>query len=133
MTGVGYRYLAKVARDLAEELCDGKDNDCDKQIDEGLTGEYYPDEDGDGYGGGRFTTTACEAPSGYVDNTDDCDDLDPLVFPDQAEDPLPQLPGELGLPPEHPHPLQREGHQQEFSLGSQRTGRDDGRATVGYP
>ena len=33
-----------------EELCDGVDNDCDGDIDEGLTTAWWPDEDGDGYG-----------------------------------------------------------------------------------
>jgi hypothetical protein len=34
----------------AEELCDGRDNDCDGEADEGLETTAFPDRDGDGYG-----------------------------------------------------------------------------------
>ena len=61
----------------ATEVCDGADNDCDSATDEaGSTGEttWYRDADGDGYGDASVTTTACDQPSGYVDNDEDCDD-----------------------------------------------------------
>ena len=32
------------------EICDGIDNDCSGEIDDGVKGIYYPDEDGDGFG-----------------------------------------------------------------------------------
>lgn len=34
------------------EVCDGTDNDCDGETDEGLKTTYYVDSDGDGYGAG---------------------------------------------------------------------------------
>jgi hypothetical protein len=46
--------------------CDGKDNDCDNSIDEGVKTTYYKDADGDGYGNPFKTVNACSAPPGYV-------------------------------------------------------------------
>jgi hypothetical protein len=39
------------------------------------------DADGDGYGNPDFTQSACEAPSGYVEDLTDCDDGDADVHP----------------------------------------------------
>ena len=44
------------------------------------TQTWFLDADGDGYGGTR-TLEACEAPSGYVADDSDCDDLDAEAFP----------------------------------------------------
>ena len=37
----------------AVEVCDGRDNDCNGEIDEGVLNLYYIDDDGDGYGDGE--------------------------------------------------------------------------------
>lgn len=70
------------------EVCDGADNDCDYTADNGLTFTYwYPDADGDSYGDENDAGTYdCQAPSGYVDNNDDCDDGDYYVNPGVPED-----------------------------------------------
>ena len=65
----------------ATELCNDVDDDCDGQIDEAAIDftTYYRDADGDGYGLAGHTHAWCEAPKGYVDNDDDCDDNDASV------------------------------------------------------
>ncbi len=76
------------------ELCDdGADNDCD-----GLSDDadddcacdptiYYPDSDADGYGDAdsSLAVEACETPSGYIDNNEDCDDGDSAINPEATE------------------------------------------------
>ncbi|MGB0639915.1 MAG: putative metal-binding motif-containing protein, partial [Myxococcota bacterium] len=68
----------------ATEICDGVDNDCDGSADEeGAVGSstFYRDADGDGYGTAATTTTSCDAPDGYVSNSDDCNDSDSAISP----------------------------------------------------
>jgi hypothetical protein len=76
--------------DDAVEICDGLDNDCNGWVDDSdadLVGAatWYGDADGDTYGGQQFTATACDAPQGYVDNSDDCDDLNAKTYPGATE------------------------------------------------
>ncbi len=72
------------------EECDGLDNDGDGLVDDDdsdVEGQstWYADADGDGYGDADSTVDACEAPSGYGDDTSDCDDADADVNPDAIE------------------------------------------------
>jgi hypothetical protein len=75
---------AEAAPDL-EELCDEIDNDCDGDIDEGVTTTWYQDRDGDGFGEGDTVAEACSRPAGYAAETGDCDDEDPAYNPDADE------------------------------------------------
>ena len=65
----------------ATEICNSVDDDCDRDIDDddssldlSTADTWYVDDDRDGLGTTVTTTVACEAPSGYADNPDDCDD-----------------------------------------------------------
>ncbi len=71
----------------ADEVCDGIDNDCDGTVDVDAEDAviWYADSDGDGHGDANAYIEACEAPSGYVDTTDDCDDSEALAW-DGAEE-----------------------------------------------
>jgi len=69
----------------ATEVCDGVDNNCDDQIDEGVAGTWYPDADEDGYGDDSAAESACTQPDGYTDVGGDCDDADPAYNPGASE------------------------------------------------
>ncbi len=79
--------LDSTAHPGADELCDGRDNDCDELVDEDDAVDpdtFWADADGDGYGDPATELTGCEAPSGAVDNDDDCDDTDADLNPGTA-------------------------------------------------
>jgi len=69
----------------AEETCDGIDNDCDGETDEGLATTVYPDADGDGYGDEELGVQACEIESGWIEQGGDCDDGNALTYPGAEE------------------------------------------------
>ena len=58
----------------ANERCNGVDDDCDDEVDEGTLLEVYADADGDGFGDASAPLASCEMPSGYVAVGTDCDD-----------------------------------------------------------
>ena len=71
----------------AVEVCNGVDDNCDDTVDNGATDAptWYGDGDGDGTGG-DVAFAACEAPTGFVAETGDCDDEDKGVNPAVVDD-----------------------------------------------
>ena len=70
----------------AEEICDGVDNDCNDEVDEGVLLTFYEDADGDGYGAADQPVEACEASDSTADSDQDCDDDSADVYPGAPED-----------------------------------------------
>jgi hypothetical protein len=68
----------------ASETCDGRDQDCDEKVDE-ADRPTWEDADGDGDGVGEPAYTACD--EGRAEVGDDCDDVDPEVWPGATETP----------------------------------------------
>ena len=71
----------------AQEVCDGKDNDCNGQTDESLPQSiYYFDLDGDGYGNSLSSISACAQPPDYFTTiSGDCDDRNSSIYPNAPE------------------------------------------------
>jgi hypothetical protein len=70
----------------ATEICNGIDDNCNGQIDEGFTPTvWYKDNDNDGYGIATNTKIACAKPSGFVALSGDCNDNNPNIKPNATE------------------------------------------------
>ncbi len=68
------------------EACNGIDDNCNGQVDDGLSiPTWYTDSDGDGYGDPGSSTVDCTAPAGTVSNRTDCNDADAQINPAAAE------------------------------------------------
>lgn len=71
---------------LAPEVCDGFDNDCNGDTDEGLLVTSWPDPDDDGWGDASATPMmTCTLATGRVDRGGDCDESDDAIHPEAAE------------------------------------------------
>jgi hypothetical protein len=84
----------------ADEWCNDTDDDCDGVVDEGEAMDalvWFEDADGDGYGHGEWTTTACTQPEGFSSLDTDCNDEDPSAHPIQTE----MVPGGLTRAPDY--------------------------------
>ena len=71
----------------AEEVCNEIDDDCDGDVDEGVSdgSTWYADEDGDTFGDPDVSEVTCEPREDWVSNGDDCNDDDYFVNPIQSE------------------------------------------------
>ena len=67
------------------ESCNGVDDDCDGQVDDGVGDTYYTDGDGDGHGDPDALVVACEQPDDAVVVGDDCDDGNDESYPGAQE------------------------------------------------
>ena len=69
----------------ADEQCNGIDDNCSGEIDEGVRSVFYRDADGDTYGSATDIKAGCEQPPGYVQNDDDCNDRSAEALPGGEE------------------------------------------------
>lgn len=69
----------------AVETCNGIDDNCDTNIDEGVIGLFFVDADDDGYGNPDISLLACTPPPNYILDNTDCNDADMLINPAATE------------------------------------------------
>jgi N-acetylmuramoyl-L-alanine amidase len=71
----------------AVEVCNGRDDDCDGEVDEEGTGckWFFPDQDGDGFGTAGAACLCGPVPPMTAASGGDCDDGNPTVHPGTVE------------------------------------------------
>ena len=72
----------------AAEFCDGLDNNCDGEVDNGQVEDgqvFYLDGDGDGFGDLNSEVVACAASTEWVVDATDCNDSDARFHPEAEE------------------------------------------------
>ena len=73
-------------RPTATEICNTIDDNCNGQINEGITfTTYYADADADGFGNPNLSQSSCATVAGYVTNNTDCNDASALIKPTAIE------------------------------------------------
>ncbi len=63
------------------EVCNGVDDNCNNQTDEGVQTRYYRDSDNDDFGDNNVSTLSCRRPTGYVTRPGDCNDRNANIRP----------------------------------------------------
>ncbi len=81
--GAAYVYHRCIDDD-GDGVCSTADCD-DTDPGTGPNSPWFPDADGDGWGGQGDPIVACEPPAGHADNNDDCDDGDAAINPAAME------------------------------------------------
>jgi hypothetical protein len=86
-TGTDCDDTAATTHPGAPEVCDDVDQDCDGVADDSPTDPtlWYEDADSDGHGSSATAVLACDAPTGFVASSDDCDDATATRFPGAPE------------------------------------------------
>ena len=81
-------WVIKLNPDCLElqETCNGIDDDCDGDIDEGFTlNTFYLDADVDNFGNSLIDTLSCSLVDGYILDNTDCDDSNSDIYPGAEE------------------------------------------------
>lgn len=74
-----------VAGTPREEVCNGLDDDCNGEVDDGMGSIFYEDRDGDHFGSTATGPRACDFARGFTLTVGgDCDDNDRHVHPEAA-------------------------------------------------
>ena len=84
-SGLDCNDLDPTVSPASTEACNGVDDDCDGNVDEGVAVDGFIDADADGRGDGERPMRGCPGSVRFSLYGDDCDDSDPSVQPTQNE------------------------------------------------